>query len=451
MFNQLSDRFHSVIDKLKGRANLSESNIEEAVREIRLNLLEGDVNFKVVKEFCNRVKEKALGEEVRKSLTPHQQFIKIFHEELVHLMGAPTEIDLKHKPPVVIMMVGLQGSGKTTSSAKLAYYFKNKLKRFPYLVPADIYRPAAIEQLKTLASKMDIPVYDTSPKQNPIKIAKDALKEAKNHGYDTVILDTAGRLQIDKDMMKELSKIKGKIDPQHILLVVDAMTGQESVNVADAFHDLLDISGVVLTKMDGDARGGAALSVRYVTGKPIYFAGVGESYDQLEAFDPDRIARRILGMGDVLGIIEQAEKHLDMEEAKASAEKMLKNQFTLEDFGAQLKQMKKMGSMGKLMGMIPGMNKMSSQLEGVDLDKELKVKEAIISSMTKKERRNVKIINGSRRKRIALGSGTQVTQVNRLLKEFEQMQKMMKKFKKMGMMKGLKGILGGKGGGALPF
>ncbi len=442
MFQQLTQKFHDVLDKLKGRAKLSEANIDETLRQIRLNLLEADVNFKVVKEFCDRVKVQALGEEVHKSLTPDKQFVKIFHQELVHIMGEAGEPSCAFKPPVVIMLVGLQGSGKTTTAAKLAYYYKKEKKRFPYLVPADVYRPAAIEQLKSLAKKFEIPCYDTDPKDDPVKICKRALEFAKDHGYDTVILDTAGRLQIDQEMMKELGKIRDKIEINHSLLIVDAMIGQEAVNVSKVFHDLLNISGVILTKMDGDARGGAALSIRHVTGCPIYFAGVGEKVEDLEPFYPDRIASRILGMGDIMGLIEKAQKDFDQEEAQEMAEKVMKQQFTLEDFRKQLSQMKKLGPVEKVLGMLPGMGKISDKIDPKEMERELKRKEAIINSMTLQERKYTKLLNGSRRLRIAKGSGTQVSEVNRLLKEFEQMQKMMKRFGKLGL-KGLRGLMPG--------
>lgn len=442
MFQQLTQKFGDVIDRLKGRPKLTDANIDETLRQIRLNLLEADVNFKVVKEFCDRVKEKALGEEVHRSLTPDRQFLKIFHDELVRLMGESSEPSLAFKPPVVIMMVGLQGSGKTTTAAKLARYFKQEKKRFPYLVPADVYRPAAIEQLKTLAARIEVPVYDTHPKDDPVKICRKAVDIARERGYDTVILDTAGRMQIDKELMKELGRIKDKVEIHHSLLVVDAMVGQEAVNVAKSFHELLQIGGVILTKMDGDARGGAALSVRYVTGCPIYFAGIGEKIEDLEPFYPDRVASRILGMGDVMSLIEKAQKEFDQDEAKQMAEKVMRSEFSLEDFRKQLGQMKKLGPLEKVMGMIPGMGKVTDQVDPKDMERELKRKEAIINSMTMRERLNTKILNGSRRLRIAKGSGTQVSEVNRLLKEFEQMQKMMKRFGKFGL-KGLRGLLPG--------
>jgi signal recognition particle subunit SRP54 len=407
-----------------------------------LHLLEADVNFKVVKEFCERVKVKGMGEEVHKSLTPYKQFIKIFHEELVHLMGNASEPNLSFKPPVVLLLAGLQGSGKTTTAAKLAYYYKKEKKRFPLLVPADVFRPAAIEQLKVLAKKYDIPCYDTSPKEDPVKICKKALEMAHDRGLDLVILDTAGRMQVDEELMNELQKISKKIEVHHPILVIDAMLGQESVNVAKAFHEKLKLSGIILTKLDGDARGGAALSVRYITGCPIYFTGVGEKVEELEPFYPDRIASRILGMGDMVTLIEKAQKEFDETETKEMAQKVLRQQFTLEDFRKQLRQMKKLGPMEKILGMMPGMGKISGQVDSQDLEKELKRKEAILNSMTIKERIHTKILNGSRRLRIAKGSGTQVSEVNRLLKEFEQMQKMMGRFGKLGL-KGIKGLFAG--------
>ncbi len=442
MFQQLSDKFHDILDHLKGRGKLTEDHIEQTLRQVRLNLLEADVNFKVVKEFCEQVKAKAMGSEVHQSLSPDKQFIKIFHQQLTDIMGVPQEISLQHKPPVVILLCGLQGSGKTTTAAKLARYFKEEKKRFPYLVPADVYRPAAIEQLKTLATRIDVPYYDTHPKDNPVKVCKKAVAIAEDRGYDLVILDTAGRLQIDKEMMKELGKIQSKVKVHQSLLVVDAMTGQEAVNVAKSFHDLLNIGGVVLTKMDGDARGGAALSVKYITGCPIYFAGIGEKVEDLEPFYPDRVASRILGMGDMMSLIEKAEKEFDQEEAKKMTAKVLKNSFTLEDFRSQLLQMKKLGSLDKVMGMLPGMGKIKNQINPQELEGQLKRKEAILNSMTPQERRRSKILNGKRRLRIAKGSGTQVSEVNRMIKEFEQMQKMMKKFGKFGA-KGLRGLMPG--------
>jgi len=442
MFQQLTDKFNEVLDKLKGRGKLTEDNIQETLRQVRLNLLEADVNFHVVKEFCEGLQKNAMGAEVHRSLTPDKQFIKILHKELVHLMGEAQDISLAHKPPVVIMLMGLQGSGKTTTAAKLAHYFKKEKGRFPYLVPVDVYRPAAIDQLKSLAERLEIPVYDTHPKDNPVKVCKKAVQHAEEHGLDVVILDTAGRLQIDQEMMKELGKMQGKVSVHHSILVVDAMTGQEAVNVAKAFNDQLGVGGVILTKMDGDARGGAALSVRYVTGCPIYFAGVGEKIEDLEPFYPDRIASRILGMGDIMGLIEKAQKEFDQTEAKKVAEKVFKDSFTLEDFRQQLGQVKKLGSMDKILKMLPGMGAVKQQVDPEQMERDMKRKEAIIDSMTLQERRFIKILNGRRRKRIAKGSGTQVSDVNRLIKEFDQIKKMMKKFGKLGK-KGLRGLMPG--------
>ncbi|MCB1214569.1 MAG: signal recognition particle protein [Deltaproteobacteria bacterium] len=442
MFQELTQKFTTILDKLKDRPRLTEEHIQDILRQIRLSLLEADVNFKVVKDLVAEIQAKAVGEELSKHLKPDQQFLKIFQDALTHTMGEAQSIDLKHKAPIVIMMVGLQGSGKTTSTAKLALYFKKQKKRHPYLVPADVHRPAAIDQLKSLAARLDLPVYDTKPGDKAVKVAVRAIKEAKDQGHDLVLLDTAGRLQLDSEMMEELKQIKKKCEIHHSLFVVDAMAGQEAVNVAKAFDEALGISGVLLTKLDGDARGGAALSVRYVTGKPIYFCGVGEKPEDLEPFYPDRLARRILGMGDMLGLIEKAQAEINESEAKEAAAKLLKNQFTLEDFKKQLGQMKKLGGVSKLMGFLPGMGKLTKQVDPKLMEKELKRKEAMINSMTIQERRFPRLINGRRRLRIAKGSGTQVSDINRLLKEFEQMQKMMKKFGKLGM-KGLGKMLGG--------
>lgn len=444
MFQELTQKFTGILDKLKDRPRLTEDHIKDILHQIKLSLLEADVNFKVVKGLVAEIQSKAVGEELSRHLKPDQQFLKIFQEALTHSMGEAEEISLKVKPPVVIMMVGLQGSGKTTTTAKLARYFQNEKKRSPYLVPADVYRPAAIEQLQTLAARLDIPVYPTKTGDKAPKIAARAIKEAKDKGYDLVLLDTAGRLQLDKEMMEEVKQIKKKCEIHHSLLVVDAMAGQEAVHVAKAFDEALGISGVILTKLDGDARGGAALSVRYVTGRPIYFCGVGEKPEDLEPFYPDRLAKRILGMGDMLGLIEKAQKEIDQTEAQEAAEKLIKNRFDLEDFRKQLRQMKKLGGVSKLMGFLPGMGKITQQVDPKMMEKELKRKEAIINSMTFEERRFPKLVNGKRRLRIARGSGTQVSDINRLLKEFTQMQKMMKKFGKLGM-KGLKGMLGGLG------
>jgi len=445
MFGQLTDKLGRVFDKVRGLGRISDKNVEEALRDVRLSLLEADVNFKVVKEFTEAVKQRALGQEVNQSLTPGQQFIKIVHEELAKVLGTSEELNLSFKPPVVILLAGLQGSGKTTTAAKLALLLKKKYKRSPYLVPADVYRPAAIEQLKILGERIQVPVYPTPEKADPVKIAKEAKKYAADYGYDVVIIDTAGRLHIDDALMKELEKIRGKVEPQHILFVADAMTGQEAVNVASRFNQSIPLSGVVLTKLDGDARGGAALSLRYVLGKPIYFVGLGEKIEDFEAFHPDRMASRVLGMGDVLSLIEQAQEKIDQDEAKKLTERMLKKGFSLQDFADQLKQMKKLGPLEKVAGMIPGMSQIKQNLDFGQVEGELKKKQAIISSMTMDERLHPKILNGNRRLRIAKGSGTQVSDVNRLIKEFEQMKKMMDRLGKFGL-KGLKNMAGMLGG-----
>lgn len=446
MFDNLSSKLDSVFKKLSGRGSLKEQDIKDAMREVRLALLEADVNYKVVKQFCDTVSEKSIGEEVLKSLTPGQQVIKIVNEELIEMLGgASVPLDLNAAPPVVIMLVGLQGSGKTTTCSKLALHLRKTEKRTPLLVPADVYRPAAIEQLKTLGKQLDIEVFESSTDQDPVDIAKNAYEYARKSGFDTLILDTAGRLQIDTELMNELSEISDAIQPHEILLVADAMTGQEAVTVAEGFDQHLEIDGLILTKLDGDARGGAALSMRQVTGRPIKLIGVGEGADALEVFHPERMASRILGMGDVLSLIEKAAQEVDLEETLKLQKKLKKNQFTLEDFLSQLNMMKKMGDMGSLMSMIPGLGKMSKQIDQDQVSKEMKRTEAIILSMTSEERQNHAIINGSRRKRIAAGSGTQVQDVNRLLKQFIEMKKMMSKFSKMGM-GGMMNMLGGKAG-----
>ena len=433
MFESLTDKLELTFKKLRGQGKVTEKNVEESLREVRLALLEADVNFKVVKKFIESVKNKALGQEVLLSLTPDQQFLKIVREELISLLGGQSEdLNLKASPPVVILLAGLQGSGKTTTIAKLAGYLKKEKKRTPYLVPADIYRPAAIEQLKVLAGELNLPVYNPRPETPPVVICQEALEDAKKQFCDLVLIDTAGRLHIDTELMNELKEIQGSLNPHHILLVVDAMTGQDAVNQAQQFNESLDLTGIILTKMDGDARGGAALSMREIVGKPIQFIGVGEKLNALEPFAPDRLASRILGMGDVLTLIEKAEQAHEEKTVQRLEKLKKKNAFSLEDFLAQLQTMKKMGSVGELLDLIPGGRKLSQKVDMSQADKEFKRTEAIINSMTVPERRNSNILNGSRRKRIALGSGTTVTDVNRLIKQFLEMRKMMQKMTQMG-------------------
>ncbi len=435
MFDQLTDRLENTFKKLRGMGKLSEENIKEASREIKLSLLEADVNYKVVRDFIKRVSERAVGEEVMKSITPGQQFVKIFHDELVAALGkGDHSLNFSVRPPAVILMAGLQGSGKTTSAAKLAVYIKNKLRKSVFLVPADVYRPAAIDQLKKLASSISVDVFESNTSMDPVDIALKAVAHAKNMAYDVVIVDTAGRMQVDEVLMDEITNIKKAVNPSDILFVADAMTGQDAVNVAEEFHKRLTITGVVLTKMDGDARGGAALSINAVTGAPVKFVGVGEKTDALELFHPDRIASRIIGMGDVLSLVEKAKETIDQDEAIKMQKKMRNNNFDLEDFLSQMKMMKKMGPMENVLGMLPGMGSQLKKMEGkVDMDKELKRIEAIICSMTKKERRNPEILNASRRRRIALGSGTEVKDINTFINQYLQMKKMLKKINKFGL------------------
>lgn len=454
IFESLSDRLQATFKKLRGHGKLTEDDVNEAMREVRMALLEADVNFKVVKQFIKTVKERAIGQDILETLTPAQVVIKIVDEELTKLMGGTqSRLNISPKPPTVIMMVGLQGAGKTTSAGKLGLALKKQGKR-PLLVAADIYRPAAITQLQVLGKQLDIPVFSMEQGTDAVTIAKSSIGYSQSHACDVVIIDTAGRLQIDEKLMQELRDIKSEVHPHEILLVVDAMTGQESVNVAQAFNDALGLDGVVMTKLDGDARGGAALSVKAVTGVPIKFIGLGEKLEPLEPFHPDRMASRILGMGDVLSLVEKAQATFDMEEAKKMEKKLRKDEFTLDDFLAQMQQVKKLGSLDNILGLIPGMGGLKKQLAGQDIDldgKEMRQIEAIIKSMTPKERANITIINGSRRKRIAMGSGTRVPDVNKLLKQFGEMKKMMKKMKKM--QKGKKGLpnLGGLGLPKLPF
>ena len=433
MFETLTDKLDLTFKKLRGQGKISERNIEEALREVRLALLEADVHFQAVKSFLESVKSQALGREVLGSLTPDQQFIKIVREEMIALLGGEhQDLDLRAAPPVVVMLVGLQGSGKTTTLAKLALYLQKEKKRKPYLVPADIYRPAAIEQLGILGRELNLPVHDSKPEEPPLQICREALEEAKRQLCDLVLLDTAGRLHIDEELMQELKSIKESLTPHHILLIADAMTGQDAVNQARGFNEWLDLTGIILTKMDGDARGGAALSMREIVRKPILFSGIGEKLDALEPFYPDRLASRILGMGDVLSLIEKAGHAYEQKEIERLENISKKNQFTLEDFQAQLQQIKKMGSIGDLLDLVPGARKLTQKADLSQAEKELKRVEAIINSMTIEERRNPAILNGSRRRRIAQGSGTTVTDINRLIKQFLEMKKVMQRFNKLG-------------------
>lgn len=452
IFENLADRLQETFKKLRGHGKLTADDVNATMREIRIALLEADVNFKVVKDFIKKIKERAVGQEVLESLTPAQAVIKIVNEELTALMGqTQSHINISPKAPTIIMMVGLQGAGKTTSAGKLGLMFKKQGKH-PLMVAADIYRPAAIKQLQVLGSQIDIPVFAKEDCKDAVRIANEAIDYAKSHANDIVIIDTAGRLHIDENLMQELKSIKEDVKPHEILLVVDAMTGQDAVNVAESFNNDLGLDGVILTKMDGDARGGAALSVKAVTGCPIKFVGAGEKLEALEPFYPDRMASRILGMGDVLTLIEKAQTAFDAEEAKKMEKAFRKNEFTLDDFLSQLNQVRKLGSFENILGMIPGMGGLEKKLGDVDIDmngKEIKHIEAIIRAMTPEEKRNTKIINGSRRKRIAMGSGTKVQEVNKLLKQFDEMKKMMKKMSNMKQLnkKGKKG----KGGFKLPF
>jgi len=441
MFERLSDKLDAAFKKLKGRGKLTEKNIEEGLKEIRMALLEADVHYRVAKRFITDVKKRALGHEVLTSLTPGQQVIKIVNEELTELMGShQEELNLSGPSPVSLMLVGLQGSGKTTTAGKLAVFLRNKGRK-PFLVPADVYRPAAIDQLKKLGEQLKVPVFSSSVEMDPVQICRDAKTAAHQQGCDTLLLDTAGRLHIDEDLMDELIRINEAVKPADILLVADAMTGQDAVNIAQSFNEALDIGGVVLTKMDGDARGGAALSIKEITGKPIKFIGVGEKLSELEPFHPDRLASSILGMGDVLTLIEKAQDLVDEKKAAELEKKLRKSQFTLEDFRDQMLQIRKMGSLGDIMKMIPGMGKLK-QMKNMDMDeKELVRIEAIINSMTPLERRRHGIINGSRRRRIAKGSGTRVQDVNRLLKDYTQLLKMLKKLNKSGMQGFQQGML----------
>ena len=439
MFENLSNRLDSIFKKLKGHGTLNEKNIDDGLKQVRMALLEADVNYKVAKSVISDIKVRALGQEVMQSLTPGQQVIKIVNDEFTRMMGSEHQgLNFDGKSLGSVMLIGLQGSGKTTTTGKLGLYLRKKGRK-PFLVPVDVYRPAAIEQLKKIGNQLDIPVFASTTDMTPLKICQDAQLAAREQGCDTLLIDTAGRLHLDEALMAELKGIKKGINPSEILLVADAMTGQDAVNIAGSFDNALDLTGVVLTKMDGDARGGAALSIKAVTGKPLKFIGVGEKSTTLEAFYPDRMASRILGMGDALSFIEKAQDALDQKEAKALEKKLRKNVFTLEDFRNQMKSVRKMGSIKDLLGMLPGMNK--KQLKGINIDdREFARIEAIISSMTPGERRVYTIIKGSRKKRIAKGSGTTVQDVNKLLKSYSQSMKMIKKFNKGGM-RSLKNML----------
>jgi signal recognition particle subunit SRP54 len=453
MFESLSEKLSAVFSSLRSKGKLSEKDVAAALREVRLALLEADVHYKVAKDFVAAVKTRALGQEVMKSLTPGQMVVKVVHEELVRMMGEQfAPLDLRGSPPVPILLVGLQGSGKTTSAGKLALHLKRVHKRRPYLVPADVYRPAAIDQLKKLAGELGFPAYDSDPTKDPVDICREAREEARLQGCDVLVVDTAGRLHVDQVLMEEVQRISGLLEPSEVLLVADAMTGQDAVNVAREFDAALGITGVALTKMEGDARGGAALSIQAVTGRPVKFLGVGEKLDALEVFHPERMASRILGMGDVLSLIEKAEQAIDEEAALDLEEKLRNNAFTLADFRDQLKMVQKLGNLGDLMKMVPGMGGM----KGINPDeKELARVVAIVDSMTPTERRSPEILNASRRRRIAGGSGTQVQDVNRLIKRYQEARKLIKKMNRMGLGRGGKmgkvGRMLGKGMDRIPF
>ncbi|OBW96231.1 signal recognition particle [Gallibacterium salpingitidis] len=451
MFENLSDRLSRTLRNISGKGRLTEDNIKDTLREVRMALLEADVALPVVREFINQVKERALGVEVNKSLTPGQEFIKIVQAELEKAMGDANEsLNLATQPPAVILMAGLQGAGKTTSVGKLAKFLQQRHKKKVMVVSADVYRPAAIKQLETLAQTVNATFFPSDVSQKPVEIVKAALAEAKLKFFDVLIVDTAGRLHVDEEMMEEIKQIHQALNPIETLFTVDAMTGQDAANTAKAFNEALPLTGVILTKVDGDARGGAALSIRQITGKPIKFLGMGEKTDALEPFYPDRIASRILGMGDVLSLIEDLQRNVDQEKAERMAKKFKKgDDFTLEDFREQLLEMKKMGGMMSMLDKLPGMQNLPDHVKNQVDDKMFNRMEAMINSMTFKERQNPAIIKGSRKRRIAAGSGTQVQDLNRMLKQFEDMQRMMKKMRKGGMakmMRGMKGLMGGLGG-----
>lgn len=440
MFQSLQDIFKKTFDKIAGRGRLSEADVRDAAREIKLALLSADVHFGVVKDFVEGISAKAVGKEVLESITPAQQFTKIVYDELVRVLGGESvPFDFASETPLITMMVGLQGSGKTTSAARLALFCKKNGRR-PFLIPADVHRPAAIEQLQILAKQIEVDCWQTAASAGAVKAVTDAMDHAKKIGYDTAIVDTAGRLHIDEEMMNEVKEIAGKVSPQRVLYVADSMTGQDAVKSARAFDEALAITGVILTKLDGDARGGAALSVRHVTGKPIIFAGVGEHLTDLEPFYPDRMAGRILGMGDVVSLVEEVQSKISSDEAMEAGQAMLGKRFTLEDFLKQLKLMKKMGPLEKVLGLLPGVGGLVKEINSSELEKELKHKEAIVQSMTREERINPRILNGSRRKRISRGCGLEVSAINRFIKEFDMMEKMMKKFSRGGLRNVFKGL-----------
>lgn len=442
MFETLGNRLQTVFDGLQRRGKLTEADVDKAMREVRLALLEADVNFKVVKDFVKRVRERAVGKEVMSSLTPGQQVVKIVHEELIETLGEPGRLNLGMQSPAVIMLVGLQGSGKTTTAAKLALHMRREGRR-PLLVAADVYRPAAINQLETLGKQLDVPVYSEGTDANPPRLAQKAVRHASEQGLTTVIIDTAGRLNIDEMMMDEIKAIKDHVRPIETLLIADAMTGQEAVRVASDFDEAVELTGLIMTKIDGDARGGAAISMREVTHVPIKFLATGEKLDAFEVFHPDRMASRVLGMGDVLTLIEKAQVEMDEEEARKASDKLLSGEFTLEDFLKQMQQVKRMGPIGQLMEMIPGFNRMAGDVDLSSAEDEMKRIEAIIQSMTPQERRNPRVLKASRKRRVAAGSGTTVQDVNALLKQFREMQRMMKQLQKGRGRRGIANLFGG--------
>ena len=452
MFKNLSDRLGQTLDRIRGQGRLTEDNIKETLREIRMALLEADVALPVVRDFIDSIREKATGENVLKSLTPGQTLVKLVNDELIHLMGDANErLDLSTQPPAVVLMAGLQGSGKTTSVGKLSRYLREREKKKVMVVSCDVYRPAAIEQLRTLAGEVGAGFFPSSPDQKPVAIARSALAEARKSFADVLIVDTAGRLHVDADMMSEIQELHAELKPVETLFVVDSMTGQDAANTAKAFNEALPLTGVILTKADGDSRGGAALSIRHITGKPIKFLGIGEKVDALEPFYPDRLASRILGMGDVLSLVEEVTRKVDHEKAAKLAKKVAKGQgFTLSDFREQMEQMSKMGGLTSMLDKLPGMNKIPDAVKNQVNDREIGRTIAIINSMTPQEREFPAIIKGSRKKRIAAGSGVQVQDVNKLLKQFAQMQKMMKKMKGKGMMNMMRGMKGGLPPGGMP-